>query len=127
MAENHDGQEKSFEPTARRLDEARRRGQVPRSRELNTVAVTLAGVVTAVALAGVAGDQLQAVLIDHFNPSRVELFEPGAVVRHLSQGLHAALAVMAPFFLATVVAALLASVALGGIQVSGEALRLDFG
>ena len=127
MAENRDGQEKSFEPTARRLDDARRRGQVPRSRELNTVAVTLAGVATGVALAGTAGDELRAVLIDHFSLTRADVFDPGAMVRHLAEGFRAALVVLAPFFGATVVAALLASVALGGFQVSSEAIRLDFG
>ena len=127
MAENRDGQEKSFEPTARRLDDARRRGQVPRSRELNTVAVTLAGVATGVALAGTAGDELRAVLIDHFSLTRADVFDPGAMVRHLAEGFRAALVVLAPFFGATVVAALLASVALGGLQVSSEAIRLDFG
>jgi flagellar biosynthetic protein FlhB len=127
VAENRDGQEKSFEPTARRLDDARRRGQVPRSRELNTVAVTLAGVATGVALAGTAGDELRAVLIDHFSLTRADVFDPGAMVRHLTEGFRAALVVLAPFFGATVVAALLASVALGGFQVSSEAMRLDFG
>jgi flagellar biosynthetic protein FlhB len=32
MAENQDGQEKSQEPTAKRLQDARRKGQVPRSK-----------------------------------------------------------------------------------------------
>ena len=41
MAENQDGQEKSQEPTARRLQQAREKGQVARSRELTTLAVTL--------------------------------------------------------------------------------------
>jgi flagellar biosynthetic protein FlhB len=127
MAENHDGQEKSFEPTARRLDEARRRGQVPRSRELNTVAVVLAGVATAVVLSGTAGDELRAVLVDHFTLTRADAFDPGAMIRHLAEGLHAALLILAPIFAATVAAALLSSVALGGFQVSSEALKLDFG
>jgi flagellar biosynthetic protein FlhB len=127
MAENRDGQEKSFEPTARRLDDARRRGQVPRSRELNTVAVVLAGVTTAVVLGGTAGDELRAVLVDHFTLTRADVFDPAAATRHLIEGLHAALLILTPFFVATVAAALLASVALGGFQVSSEALKLDFG
>ncbi|KFZ36889.1 flagellar biosynthesis protein FlhB [Shewanella mangrovi] len=42
MAENQDGQEKTEEATSRRLEEAREKGQVPRSRELGTSAVLLA-------------------------------------------------------------------------------------
>jgi flagellar biosynthetic protein FlhB len=126
MAENHDGQEKSFEPTARRLDEARRRGQVPRSRELNTVAVTLAGAAAVVLLSDAVGEDLRAIVVDNLQLAREEIFDPATALRHLGDSLVAGLAVLAPFFAVTVVAAVLASVALGGFQVSSEALRLDF-
>ena len=126
MAENHDGQEKSFEPTARRLDEARRRGQVPRSRELNTVAVTLAGAAAVVLLADGVSADLRAIVVDNFQLAREEIFDPATALRHLGDSLVAGLAVLAPFFAVTVVAAVLASVALGGFQISSEALRLDF-
>ena len=37
MAEEQTGQERTEQPTERRLQEARKKGQVPRSRELNTM------------------------------------------------------------------------------------------
>ncbi len=52
MAENKDGQEKTEQPTAKRMSDSRRKGQVPRSRELNTMAVTLGGVITLVMMSG---------------------------------------------------------------------------
>jgi flagellar biosynthetic protein FlhB len=125
MAENQDGQEKSFEPTARRLDEARRRGQVPRSRELNTVAVTLAGVATLLLSGQAVTTDLQAIAVEHFALSRADVFDPAAVLRHLGDGLTASLLVLAPVLAVTVAAAVLSSVALGGLQFSAEALRLD--
>lgn len=125
MAENQDGQERSFEPSARRLDEAKRRGQVPRSRELNTVAVTLAGVAAIVLLGdGVTAD-LRGIVVESFVLSRADVFDPAALLRHLGDALTAGLLILAPFFAVTVAAALLASVALGGLQVSTEALRFD--
>lgn len=42
MAENADGQEKSEQPTEKRLREAREKGQVPRSKELDTVLMMFA-------------------------------------------------------------------------------------
>jgi flagellar biosynthetic protein FlhB len=127
MAENQDGQEKSFEPSTRRLDEAKRRGQVPRSRELNTVAVTLAGAATIVLLGPGVTNDLRGLVIEHFALSRTDVFETAAVLRHLGDALTASLLILAPFFAATVAAAVLASVALGGFQVSSEALRFDLG
>lgn len=127
MAENQDGQEKSFDPSARRLDEAKRRGQVPRSRELNTVAVTLAGAATIVLLGPGVTNDLRGLVIEHFALSRTDVFDTAAVLRHLGDALTAGLLILAPFFAATVAAAVLASVALGGFQVSSEALRFDLG
>lgn len=42
MAES-DGQEKTEQPTEQRLQKAREKGQIPRSKELGTAAVLLSG------------------------------------------------------------------------------------
>ena len=59
MAEE-DGQERTEEPTPRRLEQAREKGQIPRSRELSTALLTLGGSVAlaasrVVALGGSGG------------------------------------------------------------------------
>ena len=41
MAENDSDQERTEQPTQKRLEEARKQGQVPRSPELNAAAVVL--------------------------------------------------------------------------------------
>ncbi|MBG4393319.1 EscU/YscU/HrcU family type III secretion system export apparatus switch protein, partial [Pseudomonas aeruginosa] len=43
MAESESGQDKTEEPTEKRRREAREKGQLPRSRELNTLAILMAG------------------------------------------------------------------------------------
>ncbi len=43
MAESESGADKSEEPTAKRQQEAREKGQIARSKELNTLAITLGG------------------------------------------------------------------------------------
>ena len=45
MAEDDSSQEKTEEPTPKRLEKAKEEGQVPRSRELTTTAVVLAGTI----------------------------------------------------------------------------------
>src|SRR5579872_7098905 len=55
MAENENGQDRTEQPTQKRLDEARRSGQVPRSRDLTTAAVVLvAGIGLRFSGAGIA-------------------------------------------------------------------------
>ncbi|MDX1397313.1 MAG: EscU/YscU/HrcU family type III secretion system export apparatus switch protein, partial [Oceanospirillum sp.] len=39
--ENEDGQEKTEDPTPKRIQEAREKGDVPRSKDLNTMLLTL--------------------------------------------------------------------------------------
>ena len=43
MAESESGADKSEEPTEKRRRESREKGQIARSKELNTLAVMLAG------------------------------------------------------------------------------------
>nr|WP_197479132.1 EscU/YscU/HrcU family type III secretion system export apparatus switch protein [Oleiphilus sp. HI0132] len=43
MAENDSSQDKTEEPTGRKLEKAREEGQVPRSKELNTTFLLIVG------------------------------------------------------------------------------------
>ena len=45
-----DGQEKTEQPTERRIEESRKKGQIARSREMGTFFVLLSGVVGSYAL-----------------------------------------------------------------------------
>lgn len=127
MAENQDGQERTEQPTTKRLDEAKRKGQVPRSRELNTMAVTLIGVVTLVAMSRTLGDGLAQMMSRRFVLTRQDIFDVNAMFTHLGEGVGQMFLALAPFFLLVVVAAIGSSVALGGFSFSGEALspKLD--
>ncbi len=127
MAENQDGQEKTEQPTQKRLDDARRKGQVPRSRELNTMAVTMIGVVSLTAMSRPLGNSLSEMMSQRFVLTRQEIFDVNSMLIHLGQGIAQAFLSLTPFFLMVIVAAIFSSVALGGISFSGEALvpKLD--
>jgi len=126
MAENEDGQEKSHDPTSKRLNDARKKGQVPRSRELNTAALTLVGVAAMMLMGGHFGSGFQAQFRQHLALRRADVFDPHALLAHLVTAIQDALLMLAPFFAVMMVVAIAASVALGGFNLSIEAMQPKF-
>ena len=122
MADNEDGQEKTEEPTSKRLQDARRKGQIARSKELNTMAITLIGGMALVAMSGHLGQELSEIMTQAFTIAREEMFDPTALLRRLVSAVKDALLMLIPFFALVVAVAIGSSVALGGIAVSGEAM-----
>lgn len=127
MAENQDGQEKSQEPTARRLQQAREKGQVARSRELTTLAVTLSGAAALMVMGPYFSETVHGIFNANFSLSRNDVMDPTALLRHLGDAIQSALLMLAPFFALMIVVAILASIALGGFNFSTQALapKLD--
>jgi flagellar biosynthetic protein FlhB len=125
MADGTDA-ERTEEPTARRLQEARERGQVPRSQELGNFATMIGG--SAVLLA--TGAHLVARLADMmrsgFEIDAAGLADPGSMLTRLGADLGAALLLLLPVFGALVILILAAAVALGGWNFSPRALAPDF-
>lgn len=122
MAENEDGQEKSQEPTARRLQQAREKGQVARSRELTTLAVTLGGATALLGMGPWFGSTVNDIFAANLTLSRQDVLDPTALLRHLEEAIAASLLMLAPFFALMMVIAVLASIALGGFNFSTQAL-----
>jgi flagellar biosynthetic protein FlhB len=119
-------QERTEQATAKRLKDARERGQVPRSRELSTTLVLLAG---AGCLYG-AGAYMSRRLVSHlragleFRPEWLD--SPNIVGRALGAATINALTDLWPVFATVFIAALAAPLALGGWNFSTQALVPDF-
>ncbi len=126
MAENKDGQEKTEEPTAKKLEDAKKKSQVARSRELNTMAVTLAGAISLVTMSDHFEEGLRGLMTNNFSLKRDDLYDPMAMLVHLSDALQDALWMLAPFFLILMAIAVLASVSLGGLAFSMQAIAPKF-
>jgi len=125
MAEDSD-LEKTEPASPRRLEKAREEGQVVRSRELNTFLVLSAGVGTLWVMGGFMFHQLREV-IHHsmwFDPNvgRDTTVMVGSAVGLVLK----ALITLLPLFGVLVVVAILASVLLGGMVLSGKALQPKF-
>ena len=123
MAENEAGQEKTEEPSAKRLREAREKGLVPQSRDLNSMAVTVAGAATLLLLGGPMMDELRKLVTRGLSPDRRLLFEDPVKLWPLFLDFVAdGLLIVLPVLLATMVAALVAAGALAGLNFSSEAV-----
>jgi len=120
------GQERTEQPTAKRLDEARKHGQVPRSPELAAAAVVLVAGAGLELFGGHAARALYALMQSGLTLRRAQVFDEGALLGSLVSDAAQALAACAPILLMTLAAALAAPLALGGWNFSFEALAPDF-
>ncbi|MET0105422.1 MAG: flagellar biosynthesis protein FlhB [Sedimenticola sp.] len=122
MAENENGQERTEQPTAKRLQDAKRKGQTARSRELNTMMITLIGGTVLVGMSGHFGQSLADLMAGSFTIARPDIFDTTAMLRRLLIAIQEALIMLAPLFAVIVALAIISSVALGGINVSTQAM-----
>jgi len=125
MAEDS-GQEKTEEPTSRRKQQAREKGQVPTSRELNTMVMMMAAA-GAVALLGpgiVKGIKELTVL--NFTVSREQIFDVSSMHLLFENSLVHAVMTIAPFFLVMLLAAFVGPFMIGGLNFSGKALAFKW-
>ncbi len=122
MAEEQQGQERTEQPTAKRLNEARKKGQVARSRELNTLLVMLASAIALWLLSGPAVSGITDIMSAALSPEGDVLKTPELIPAHLGNVMLSALLLITPFLLITVVAALAGPAVMGGLLFSPEAV-----
>jgi len=131
MAEGQESsQEKTEQPTPKRLRESKKKGQVPRSREFNSMAVMMSGAVALLIFAPVIYGGLHAMMQKAFSLPREDLFEPGKMLTRFSDAFIGVFWSLTPFLALMTVVALFAPIALGGWafstdQVAPKLERID--
>lgn len=125
MAEDS-GQEKTEEPTGKRLEDAQKKGQIARSRELNTFAMLMASAALLLLLGKAIGAGMIALMRGQFQISRDAIFDAATPIIHLKQAMIDGLMLIAPVLAALVVVAILAPLALGGWVFSWDAVAPKF-
>jgi flagellar biosynthesis protein FlhB len=126
MAESSQGGERTEEPSQRRLQEARERGQVPRSRELTNFATMIGGSMALITMGSLLAGRMSR-LMRHFmaiDPSRLD--DPESMMSSLGEAAMTALPALLPIFATLIGLVLLASMLLGGWNFSPAALIPDF-
>ena len=122
MAEDDSSQEKTEEATPRKLEKAREEGQIPRSRELTTTAILLAGSIGLLLTAPVITKALLNIFSFNLAIDRRVAFDTNYMLAHLGKSIGDAVFSLFPFFGILLVAAILGPIALGGWLWSGKAL-----
>lgn len=123
MAESESGADKSEEPTGKRLEESRKKGQIARSKELNTLAVTLIGTVALIIFGAYMGNALMDIMRGNFSLPRDVLLNEGSMALYLLASGKQALLAVQPFLIALLIASVVGPIALGGWLFSAEALQ----
>jgi flagellar biosynthetic protein FlhB len=121
MAEN-DGQERTEQATPKRLEEARRKGQIPRSRDLSTAAVTLVGGAALYMLGGQITGQMAEMMRRSLSLSREEATDTAHMLPSLANAAADGLWLSAPVLGAITLAAIIAPLALGGWSFATQAM-----
>lgn len=126
MAENENGAEKSEEPTAKRKQQAREKGEIARSRELNTLAILLGGTAGMLIFGAQLGSKILEVMQQNFDLPRELLYSERHMALHLLYAAKSAAEGIWPLFLVLLLAAIIGPVALGGFLFTMEPLTPKF-
>lgn len=117
------GQERTEDATPRRRQQAREKGQVPRSRELASAAVLVLGAVSLMWFGAHLGESLMGMMSAFFVLTREEIFDVYALELIVYQSLISLIWPLTQILLMLFLAGFFGACALGGISFSWEAAR----
>lgn len=126
MSEQASKEDRTEQPSEKRLREAREKGQVPRSRELGNVAVLGCAVLALKATSGHVGAASRDWMREALSFDRGLLGSPDRLLAHAGRLLLELGLPLLPLVLAALVACAIAPAAMGGLRFAGKALQPDF-
>ncbi|SEM72654.1 flagellar biosynthetic protein FlhB [Pseudomonas sp. ok272] len=126
MAESDSGQDKTEDPTDKKKKDAREKGEIARSKELNTLAVMLAGAGALLVYgAGLAQDLMEIMRLNFSLPREV-LLSPGAMGLYLLHSGKIAIIAVQPVLITLLLAAVIGPISLGGWLFAAGSLAPKF-
>lgn len=121
MAEDS-GQEKTEQPTPKRIREAREKGDVPRSKELATTLVLMAAVLSVMIFGSGLAEHLIGMMESNFVLERQDVFDTNKMLKRFNDSSWNALLGLASIFAVLGLAAFVGPIMLGGWNFSGKSL-----
>ena len=120
--ESENGQEKTEQPTPKKLRDAKRKGQVPRSKELNSMTVMVFGALGILFMGAHMITHVLNFMREGFTISRADIFSTRAVFEKFDLAVGEALTAIGPFMFFMAVIAIFTPLAIGGWAFSLEAM-----
>ncbi|WP_448092181.1 flagellar biosynthesis protein FlhB [Pseudomonas lini] len=114
MAESESGQDKTEDPTEKRKKDSREKGEIARSKELNTLAVMLAGAGGLLIFGGALAQDMMELMRMNFSLSREVILDQRSMGTYLLHSGQIALVAIQPVMITLLLAALLGPISLGG-------------
>ena len=125
MAEDS-GQERTEDSTPRRKQQAREKGQIASSRELNTVLMLMISGVALLIIGPHTVNEMQMLFKEHLHIDRQTIFTPMAMPAMFEAAIMEAINALLPFFIIIVIAAFAGPLSMGGFNFSSEALSFKW-
>ena len=126
MAESESGADKTEDPTEKRKKDSREKGEIARSKELNTLAIMLAGSIGLLIFGGALARDMMDLMRYNFTISREALLNPDSMGLALLHSGKVALIAVQPVLVSLLIAALVGPIALGGWLFAAGSLAPKF-
>ncbi len=122
MAESESGQERSEEPTAKKLEDAKKKGQIARSRDFNTMVIIAISAVAFIFIGRYMVADLERLMTRYIQPSRADIFDPMGVINWFYAAMFDGLWLILPFLALMLFGAIFAPISIGGWAFSVESI-----
>lgn len=119
-------EDRTEQATPKRLDDARKKGDIPRSRELSMASVLMTGALVLYANGAQLSTSMRDMMVRALTVDRAALDDPAYMTEALGQSLMAALDACTPVFAALIAAAFLGTIAIGGWIFTPAPLAFKF-
>jgi flagellar biosynthetic protein FlhB len=125
MAEDS-GQDKSEAATGKRVEDSRKKGQIPRSKELNTFVTLIISATLFIFMGSSITQHLQDMMMHQFLLPRDIIFDPSTPVTRLKQAFNEGFTTIIPLILLLLIVDLLLPILMGGWNFSSEGFAFNF-
>ena len=120
MADSDSG-EKTEDPTAKKLSDARGKGQIPRSKDMGTLFVLVGAACAMLLMGNSLANAVASMMKRMFSLSRQEVMDVNALFKVIYDSVSLVVAPLLWIFFIVVLAAFVGNVLLGGVSLSWEA------